>query len=367
MKVPTHNCNHCNKSLFRTCLGNHYFKHHKDVIKQKLSPYKNSGIPSFPLKIESFYMCLCCHEMWSQHQRAVNHATSKPECSFENQTKALWALLEIDEPKNLTITVKNSITYESLQINDAKKELTDNDAIIKKLHLTVAQLEAENLKLKERLKNDGKHSYESRIKLIETSAHIVIGVLQENLVNLKLQNPSLHSASSELLCDLTSEDNDRINALLMDYKQYNQLYELPKYLRSIYRSEPVVEPVIETIVETVVEPVVEPVIETIVETVVEPVITYKATTPTAIESHTCQRRGCMDSVSPTDFYTKCQSCKVSVCKNNEITGCYMYDCKICDKHICLTCVRANNGIKLNPLCLDHKSLESEMVFEMNYA
>ena len=153
MKTPKHNCNHCNKSLFRTRLGSHYFKYHKDIIEQKLAPYKNGGIPSFPLKIESFYMCLCCHEMWSQHQRAVNHATSKAECSFENQTIALWVLLGIDKPLPTTINVQNSVIYDSLRVNSTKNELKDIETLLVQKTAIIEQLQTENNKLKERLKS----------------------------------------------------------------------------------------------------------------------------------------------------------------------------------------------------------------------
>ena len=322
MKTPTHNCNHCDKSIFRTRLGNHYFNHHREIIKQKLAPYKNGGTPSFPLKLESFYMCLCCHELWTQHQRAVNHATSKPECSFENQTKALWLLLEIDEPKNLSITVKNSLTYESLQVTDVKKELTDNETLLLQLQAENLKLQAENNKLKERLKTEGKNQLESKLKLIETSAHIIINTLQENLTSLKLRNPAVQ------LCTLNDEDNDKINALLMDYNQYNPYYELPKYLRTTIIEQP--------------------------EIVDEPLLSVQP--PQPIHT-TCQRSGCMDAESPPEFYTKCQSCEIIICKNNDITGCYTWNCGFqnCGITICLTCVRAKNGTRINPLCVAHKS------------
>lgn len=46
----------------------------------------------------------------------------------------------------------------------------------------------------------------------------------------------------------------------------------------------------------------------------------------------------------------CATCKKLTHFNDDLNGCYHWDCEICDKKICKECNKANGGNKMHPLC-----------------
>ena len=349
MKPEPHDCKFCEKQLYRRYLGQHYVKCHMEELIKDLVRYKNTKAPHFPLSlsVNNKFICLCCYDVQTQKARAEKHAEQNPACSFENQLRALWVLLDMEPPQNAKLVVTTSYSREKTLLTEAKKSEDEYYKLYIKSKENGEKLQAQNVALKlqlDKLRENSTNATESKNKLVQTASFIIIQNLSEKLEALRLRmNREAGPILNSIVID--DEDNNKLAGLLMDYKQYNPSYTLPAHLdHTKFNTEIEFEslPVTENIM--VVEPVIEfddgPLFNLVPKP--EPLKPVR-------KSITQKEDGkCYDCKTSCEYTTlvSCSICHIKKCDFNQIQNCFLYDCASCNKKsYCRGCYIKSGGTK----------------------
>jgi hypothetical protein len=313
-----HQCCFCDRKIFSAKLGAHIFRHDEELKKRLRATAKLGTNIIVPIRVSNIQICMVTRKAWdtplivNPKSPSIKHI-AKPEYSKEKQIAALYEYLELDVPEapRLVTSRADNDSYFTRQIASLDKQLAD-------CRLEIAKLKVANNNVTTADYTTLKRDFENTIDLLKTK-HC------QDMERLQESNAILHQRLNELSPQAALYANKAINDITDDRFAVHKIMDLKKRLEksTLQVSEPIPTPT------------------------PQPALKPKA------QTFTCNTKGCCDgtSIVKSDYFT-CKSCSNIACVNNDLTGCYKYECETCNVGICLTCVKTY-GNRLRPRCKTH--------------
>jgi len=385
-----HTCRFCKKDFYKHRIGSHIFKKHPDELKKLFEPMGRIQRPTYPYGYPNFKPCFVCKQVWEQDGHAEAHVKKNPECSAENQLKAIYAFLGCEPPKD-TLTINHSHPpVEAFQdAKDRKEEIEvlykqtaqlTNKLTITNSKLNTATLDNEALKAQiEAYKADLKAVRLEKLRVeLREEFHKKRLFFESELLKEKLtiMTAYLHE------CDKNKDYTAQIAETMSMTLQGDELAELEKLRENAKLpaeptppphptpTPPLVPPAPEPTPPPIpTPPLVPPAPASEPELTVPPMIekalsirerkalgVYVAKTTKSpvneiviAEDHAkfCKLCGGTD-----EFYelNACKQCNKTICADNQIRGCYTLDCSKCASPVCYECVKRNGATRMKPKC-----------------
>jgi len=386
-----HTCRFCKKEFFQCRFGSHLFKKHPEELKKMFEPYSKIQSPHFPYGNGGLKPCFVCQRAWEGDGYMESHAKKNPECSAENQLKAIYAFLGCEPPRD-SLTIHHS--HPPVEKQEAARDaIAENDVLYKQMAQLTNKLTITNSKLNtatldnEALKGQIE-AYKADLKAVRLEKLRV--ELREEFHKKKL------FFESELLkekltvmttylseCDKNKEYAAQIAETLSMKISGDELAELEKLRENAKMpAEPTPPPhptpslVPPAPAEPIPEPIALPIVQDDVyvknkEEIIAKIEDIKAEltirqrkalgiyVPKATKSQVneivaepANCKYCNICGGKDEYYDlkACRQCNKDACADNDFKGCYMYDCNKCAKQICYACIKQNGTTKLKPLC-----------------
>ena len=375
-----HTCRFCKKDFFKHRFGSHIFNKHPEELKKMFAPFTKITSPTFPYGLPSFKPCFVCQQVWEHDGHVEAHTKKNPECSAENQLKAMYAFLGCEPPTD-SITIKhNHPPVEAIQ--EAKDRKDENESLYKQMAQLTSRLTINNTKLNtithekealeaqvESLKADLKALRVEKQRIeARDNYHKRKAYFEAELAKDKLETITTYLREADKNQDYAEQITETLEKTLTEEENA----ELEK-LRAIAKlsdvlppptSDNVVPPPPVDVLPPPPPPAPEPTRNFIAQVLsirerkqlgmytARPTLPPAPALVNAIVEPETTHKACKICAGTDEFYDlkNCNQCNKLACADNELRGCYMIDCSKCHKDICTQCNRKNGATKLKPLC-----------------
>ena len=365
-----HTCRFCKKEFFQCRFGSHLFKKHPEELKKMFEPYAKIQSPHFPYGNGGLKPCFICHRAWEGDGYMEAHAKKNPECSAENQLKAIYSFLGCEPPRD-SLTIHHSHPPVEKQ-EEARDAIAENDVLYKQMaqltgkltitnsKLNTATTENEALKVQiEALKADAKALRLEKLRIeLREEFHKKRLFFESELLKEKLtiMTTYLHE------CDKNKDYAAQIVETMSMTLQGDELAELEKLRENAkLPAEPTppphptpTPPLVPPAPASEPEPTVPPMIEktlSIRERKALGIYVTKSPVNEIVETED-HKKFCKLCGGTDEFYdlNTCKQCNKIICDDNQIRGCYKLDCSKCASPVCYECVKRNGATRMKPKC-----------------
>jgi hypothetical protein len=322
--MPGYNCPSCKTECYRDTIGPHIIKQHPEFVKTVFKGYASITQPVAPYKTAGgFYLCLICKQYHTSTVSAKKHLET---CTAEQQIEAIYTLIGARPDKT--------------RVQVAAEVARSDKGLLKMIH----DRDAEISRLKGQLTraNGSKDAYKM---WAEKDRYMAVSLWKEKYETLVSRLEQDNGDGWQEAIDhcntiqYDEADENRLSALAdeVDYWK-GRVTSRSAVISSTQSPHPLesVEPKVPTL--RVLE------ITAGLEVMPPPPAPILKITPQPSHCQGCRHEATVDQL------TSCNDCKHIFHVNDELWGCYMYDCEKCNKRICYNCMKANGSSKLHPCC-----------------
>ena len=350
-------------------------------------PYAKIQHPTFPYGHATLKPCFVCHGAWEGDEYIKAHAKKHPECSPENQLKAMYAFLGCEPPVD-SLTVKVNYTLPE-NIEAANQAIDENQSLYKQMAQLTSRFTIVNSKLNEKdkeiealkaqvesQKTDLKFARAEKQRLqAHEDYYKRKAYFETELAKDKLETITTYLREADKNKDYAEQITETLEKTISEeetaeLEKLRAIAKIPADVLPPPTSDNVVPPPPVDVLPPPPPPAPEPTRKFLAQVLSirerkqmgvyvpkakpEPISTpapAPALVNAIVEPETI-RPHCKICAGTNEFniLKNCFQCDKSVCENNELRGCYMVDCSKCHKDICNQCNRKNGATRLKPLC-----------------